>query len=114
MEKLRKPTNNRPPRRLPRSHGSLALAGEFAPAEEQAPETNVRVIFGASVQDMPLAGVTVARARELAGTILEVHPRSPVLVNGRPGRSNHVIAIGDTLEFVHHAGEKGAGRGHSR
>jgi hypothetical protein len=67
----------------------------------------VEVIYGASVQTLALAGLTVAQARPLVETILAVHPRSPALVNGVPARTNQVIAEGDSLEFVHHAGEKG-------
>jgi hypothetical protein len=68
----------------------------------------VQVIYGAGVQTLALAGLTIAQARPLVETILSVAPRSPALVNGRPVRPGYVIAQGDTLEFVHHAGEKGS------
>jgi hypothetical protein len=67
----------------------------------------VEVVYGASVQTLALAGLTVAQARPLVETILAVDRRSPVLVNGLPARATQVIAEGDALEFVHHAGEKG-------
>jgi hypothetical protein len=75
------------------------------PAEECT--RDVDVIYGASVQTLALAGLTVAQARPLVETILAVDPRSPALLNGAPARANHVIAEGDFLEFVHQAGEKG-------
>ena len=104
MEREKKRPNLRRPNRVPApSRSSLAEVPQF----EEAPEPSVRVIFGASVQQMSLAGLTVRRARELASTILSADARSPVLVNGRPARGAQVLAAGDTLEIVHHAGEKG-------
>lgn len=72
------------------------------------PETGVQVISGASVQTFPLGGLQVSHARTVLGTILRIDSQSPVLVNGRPVRPTHRLAGGDTLEFVHHAGEKGS------
>ena len=76
-------------------------------------EADVQVIYGASVQNLALAGLTLAEARPFVETILSVAPRSPALVNGRPVRASYVIAQGDALEFVHHAGEKGSWYGPS-
>jgi hypothetical protein len=75
---------------------------------ERSPEANIQVIYGASVQRLPLIGQTVATARPLLEMILRADPRSPILVNGREVRGNHVITSGDTIEVVHQAGEKGA------
>lgn len=77
------------------------------PAPQVTAETGAQVIYGASVQTLALVGLRIAQARPLVETILGVDPRSPVLVNGRPVRNSYLIAQGDTLEFVHHAGEKG-------
>ena len=93
---------------IPRKPKRIPLPSPSSLAEELQPDPSVRVIFGASVQDMPLVGLTVARARELAGVILSADRESPVLVNGRPGRAGRVLVAGDVLEIVHHAGEKGA------
>ena len=76
-----------------------------SPAETYNPD--VRVIYGAGVQSMPLVGMTFAQARDAAIAILGVDRRAPVLVNGRPADMNTRVAPGDELEFVHHAGEKG-------
>jgi hypothetical protein len=82
--------------------------GAAQPAGLEEPrEGSVQVISGASVQSLPLAGLAVAQARQLATTILNVDPRSPALVNGVPVEPEYRLANGDQLEFVHHAGEKG-------
>lgn len=80
---------------------------EAQPIADEECTRDVEVIYGASVQTLALAGLTVAQARPLVETILAVDPRSPALLNGVPARANHVIAEGDFLEFVHQAGEKG-------
>jgi hypothetical protein len=79
------------------------------PASNQAEGYNpdVRVIYGAGVQSMPLVGMSLAQARDAAIAILGVDHRAPALVNGRPARLDYRVAPGDELEFVHHAGEKG-------
>jgi hypothetical protein len=90
---------------------SLSSAVAERPVEKDdsvnSSESDVQVIYGASVQFLPLVGVTIAQARLLVETILGVDPTSPVLVNGRPVRARHTIARGEALEFIHHAGEKG-------
>jgi hypothetical protein len=92
---------------------------EEAPAPQRAASTaetrqaadafdsGVQVIYGASVQALPLVGLRVSDARPLVETILRVDPRSPAVVNGRQVTPEYVIVLGDVLEFVHHAGEKG-------
>lgn len=79
---------------------------------DPAQAEDVQVISGASLQTFRLAGLQVAHARTVLGTILQIDPRAPVLVNGRPVRPTYRLAGGDTLEFVHHAGEKGGTHGH--
>ncbi len=86
-------------------------AVEVGPTLGSTPDANVQVISGASVQTFTLAGLQVSQARGLVETILRIDPRSPVLVNGRPVRPDYRLASGDTLEFVHQAGEKGGGHG---
>jgi hypothetical protein len=107
MERLRK---LRPewPRRQAQEAPQATSDAPPAPAAAAGDTRGVDVIYGASVQSLALAGLTIAQARPLVETILAVDRRSPALVNGRPVRTSHVIAQGDVLEFVHHAGEKGA------
>ena len=100
----------RPFRRQTTGSAAAATAVQTpnAPAESTPePVRDVHVIYGASVQTLALAGLTVAQVRPVVETILAVDPRSLALVNGRPVRENYVIAESDALEFVHHAGEKG-------
>lgn len=80
-----------------------------APADAQpfALSPGVRVVYGAGVQTMSLAGLTVSQARDAAVVLLGVDRRAPTLVNGRPARLDYRIGPEDELEFVHHAGEKG-------
>jgi hypothetical protein len=98
-------------RRFRRDRGAVATASEAVEARPADAGTDsardVQVIYGASVQTLALAGLTLAQARPLVETILAVDHRSPALVNGQTARANYVIARGDALEFVHHAGEKG-------
>src|SRR5262245_13126073 len=79
--------------------------------EESVPnaDTGIQVIYGASVQMLPVAGQTISGARPLLEIILRMDPRSPILVNGHQVPSTHVITTGDVIEVVHQAGEKGAG-----
>jgi hypothetical protein len=106
MERLRKPRTDN----VRHASGDPVTAGDASalqPIPVNDAARDVQVIHGASVQNLALAGLTVAQARPLVETILAVNPRSPALVNGRPVRASYVIAQGDALEFVHHAGEKG-------
>ena len=107
MERLRQLRRRMTGSEAPAS-GTTAVQVVEGPAGS-IPDTvrEVQVIYGASVQTLALAGLTIAQARPVVETILAVDPRSPALVNGRPVRANYVIAEGDALEFVHHAGEKG-------
>jgi hypothetical protein len=94
--------------------GVALVEVEPAPVRLTPADPSVEVIYGAGIHYLPLAGLTVGQAYELAGTILRVKRPSPVLLNGRPARMSEPLTRGDTLEFVHHAGEKGAvdGPGH--
>jgi hypothetical protein len=78
-----------------------------APVEQS--QGQVTVISGAHLQHFPLADMSIAHARVLMEQLMSLHPDSPTLVNGNPVENGYVLQIGDTLEFVHHAGEKGRG-----
>ncbi len=79
-----------------------AVAGTAAAAR-------VRVIAGADVQDLDLAGRCVGAARAIAAALFGIHPAAVALVGGRQVPDDHVLAVGEHLEFVKYAGEKGAG-----
>lgn len=67
----------------------------------------VQVISGAHLQTFPLAGLTIGHARTLLEQVMTLHPEAPMLVNGNQVAAEYVLRTGDTVEFVHHAGEKG-------
>jgi len=106
MERLRKLLSRQTPGPQP---AAAALAVEI-PEESAAQtcDTNVQVIYGASVQTLPLAGQTISAARPLLEMILRADRRSPILVNGQQAASNYVITNADVIEIVHQAGEKGS------
>jgi len=82
------------------------------PVSETVPDRDwaqITVISGAHLQSFPLAGMAVAHARVLIEQLMSLHPDAPTLVNGRPVEGGYELQAGDTLEFVHHAGEKGHG-----
>ena len=79
------------------------------PAAAGAAAARVRVIAGADVQDLDLAGRCVGAARAIAAALFGIHPAAVALVGGRQVRDDHVLAVGEHLEFVKYAGEKGAG-----
>ena len=67
----------------------------------------MQIVYGASLQNLPLAGQNISHIRPALEMMLRVDARSPMLVNGEPAAANHVLASGDVLEFIHRAGEKG-------
>ena len=78
-----------------------------AAPQEQNEHGEVEVIYGASAQNFAVGGQTLAEARDVIASILRIPPDSPALVNGEPVPVSYRLNRGDTLEFVHHAGEKG-------
>ena len=67
------------------------------------------VIAGAHLQSLPRANQTVGNARHLLQAALNIGPQAVALINGRPVAPETILRQGDTLEFVHEAGEKGGG-----
>lgn len=81
-----------------------------APTERATPVTtpgHVRVIAGADVQDMDLAGRTVAEARTVAQALFGIHPDAIALIDGLEADEQRRLGAGQLLEFVKHAGHKG-------
>lgn len=75
--------------------------------DEQVPR-QVRVIAGADVQDMDLAGRTVAEARLVAQALFGINGEAVALVDGRQVGEAEVLGAGQLVEFAKHAGSKGA------
>jgi hypothetical protein len=80
-----------------------------APAVETLLDTQVTVIAGAHLQSLPLVNQTVGTTRQLLQASMNIGPQAMALVNGQPVTPETVLRQGDTLEFVHQAGEKGLG-----
>ena len=112
MERMRRQSQPvRQPDRAIEAHAPRSvLTGnepEFENLDQQP--AGITVISGASIQSLPLEGLSIARARALAGAILHIDPQATILVNGQPANEDYSLMTGDALEFVHHAGEKGSG-----
>jgi hypothetical protein len=84
---------------------SAAVPGSAPASVRQAP---VRVIAGADVQDMDLAGRTVAEARAVARAIFGINAAATALIDGQAAAEEQRLCAGQMLEFVKHSGQKGA------
>lgn len=73
----------------------------------EAVDGQITIVSGAHIQQVPLAGMSIAQARVLIEQLMSIQQGAPPLVNGQPVEHTYTLHSGDTLEFVHHAGEKG-------
>lgn len=78
--------------------------------EAPAVQRPVRVVAGADVQEMVLAGRRVGDIRTVARTLFAVHPNAVALVDGQRVDEETIVRAGQTIEFVKYAGQKGAAR----
>ena len=92
---------------MTRHRQSTTTIDPMETAPSPADQGQITVISGANLQTFPLAGMAVGHARLLLGQLMVIHPDAPTLVNGQTVDAEHELQSGDTLEFVHHAGEKG-------
>jgi hypothetical protein len=86
------------------------VAGSVAVAETSSPagaDREVQVIHGASVQSVPLVGLTLREARPLLEAVFGIDANAPLLVNGRREAGGYRLGRADELEVHHPAGEKG-------
>jgi len=72
-----------------------------------AADPSVPVIYGASIQSLPLAGLTLGEARNWVREFLHVGPKTVALINGAKAGEDYRLVPGDAVEFIHQAGEKG-------
>lgn len=77
-------------------------------AQAAARVVGVQVIWGPLTERMQLEGLTVAEAERLLRHPFHIAPGVRALVNGLEATPNRELAVGDVLEFVRAAGEKGA------
>ena len=84
-----------------------APADDFG-ATATMPTGNVDVIHGVYAHSLPLAGMTVRQARAEVEQRMNIDPDAMAVVDGREVDEDTVLAQGQVLNFVKHAGEKGA------
>jgi hypothetical protein len=69
----------------------------------------IRLIAGADVIDVALAGRTVREAREVARALFGIEPTAAVTVDGQAVDEERVLTVGQEIAFTKRAGQKGAG-----
>lgn len=93
--------------RTTQQQGTFSIQGTAEAATVPLAGRPVRLIAGADVQDLDLAGRTIAAARTLARALFGVGEDAVALIDGQRAEDTHVLAEGQLLEFVKHAGQKG-------
>lgn len=83
-----------------------ARTDDFEPTEHSL-AGNVGVIHGIYTHSLPLAGMTVRRARAELSERLNIAPDALALVDGNEVGDDFVLAVGQVLNFIKDAGEKG-------
>ena len=105
MERQRRARREEPRRVIPRPEAADSSAGTAAAPAPAA----VQVIFGPVAQSMDLQSMSVGDAYNLLQHTLNI-PTAQVtaLVDGQEADASRILELGQTLEFVRMAGEKGA------
>jgi hypothetical protein len=73
----------------------------------------VEVIYGVHAHSLPLAGMTVRQARGELTERMNIAPDALAVVDGVETDEDTILRVGQVLNFVKHAGEKG-GTNHGR
>jgi hypothetical protein len=89
------------------STGPDPYSDEFAATAVAATQGSVDVIHGVYAHSLPLAGMTVRDARLELDDRMNIDPEAVPVVDGHPADEDTVLAEGQVLNFVKHAGEKG-------
>jgi hypothetical protein len=71
------------------------------------PGGNVEVMHGVYAHSLPLAGMTVRQARAELEQRMNIDPDAMAVVDGHESDEDTILAQGQVLNFVKHAGEKG-------
>jgi hypothetical protein len=67
----------------------------------------VRVLYGVHALEADLEGRTVADVRRALRQALNISPQAVAIVDGRQVEESFILHVGQQLEFVRLAGEKG-------
>ena len=89
------------------STGPDPISDEFAATTVAATQGSVDVIHGVYAHSLPLAGMTVRDARQELEDRMNIDPEAIPVVDGREADEDTLLAEGQVLNFVKHAGEKG-------
>lgn len=74
-----------------------------------APESqNVSVSSGPYSEELPVAGTTVGEVRRRFKDRFDIDDQAVAVVGGTPKDDKYLLATGEALMFIRHAGEKGA------
>ncbi len=90
--------------------GPDSFSDDFATDTAVATEGHVEVIHGVYAHSLPLSGMTVAQARTELADRMNIDPESLAVVDGNEVGDDAILGEGQVLNFVKHAGEKGADR----
>ncbi|MGE0607272.1 MAG: hypothetical protein AB7O62_09280 [Pirellulales bacterium] len=71
-------------------------------------EAQIQVIHGVHAHSLPLLGRTVGQARAELSERMNIAPDAVAVIDGNTVPEDTVLAEGQVLTFVKHAGEKGA------
>jgi hypothetical protein len=104
MEQIqqRQPETTRP--QAPRPIGSGVRTGD----NDGGTGGTVQVTWGALIDDLDIAGMTVGEVEAALQTTYHLAPGVQTNVNGEEADADTLLASGDSLEFVRAAGEKGS------
>ncbi len=87
--------------------GPDAFSDEFG-GNTAVAEGSVEVVHGVYAHRFPLGGMTVGQARTELADRMNLDPDSIAVVDGNEVGDDTVLGEGQVLNFVKHAGEKGA------
>lgn len=85
--------------------GPVAFADDEPSAA--APAGDVSVVHGVYAHSYPLAGLRVRDARNHLEERMNIDPDAVAIVNGNEAGEDTMLAEGQVLTFIKHAGEKG-------
>jgi hypothetical protein len=89
------------------SEGGLKGVTRTKASAHDTAEGQVRVLYGVHSLEANVAGRTVAEIRTALQQALNISPRAVAVVDGHEVAEATVLQVGQQLEFVRLAGEKG-------
>jgi hypothetical protein len=87
--------------------GPDAYSDSFDATATAVAERSVTVVHGVHAHEWPIVGMTVGQARGELAERMNIDPAAIAVVDGREVTDDTILAEGQVLNFVKHAGEKG-------